>query len=330
MRQNEYSTKREERQEGARSPGDSCSFWLRWLAIAGVEDHRRLRRRCRLTVLPGGVVARAYQGDNRRAVGGGPRGPICGFSGASRKRLRVILMGVDWSPVQGSWLALTYHDEWGGSWRDWKADLRRFLARFDYRFPLCRAVVWRLEFQARGAPHYHLLILWPRGHRPPAGALHSWCRHNWNHCLGQEHDSLHGRHGAHLVDVHTDEGLGRLLGYLTKELCRVDQDVVGRPTGRVWGVRGDLPLSDGLIVDLTEGEWLEFIERVHLLPGAAHSWYLRAVNENWAGFVVLSGGDELEELIQGLGTRTVGQGIAAPAAQASLGQKLDMQPGLML
>ncbi len=47
-------------------------------------------------------------------------------------------------------------DDWG-DWHKWKEDQHRFLAAIHWRWPDCWGL-WRLEFQLRGAPHFHFLL----------------------------------------------------------------------------------------------------------------------------------------------------------------------------
>lgn len=95
--------------------------------------------------------------------GGGKRGVVRGMSAASRRRMMqrcATVRGLD----DGSFLHLTYPDDFPADWGRWKRDLKVFLQRVQYHFPQV-AGIWRLELQIRKsgenvglpAPHYHLL-----------------------------------------------------------------------------------------------------------------------------------------------------------------------------
>jgi len=191
---------------------------------------------------------------------------------------------------------------WPASWHGYKAHLRTFLARLKRKWPMCTGWLWRLEFQRRGAPHFHLVLFWKRGHRLPAGLLDVWCRVNWDAVLYESTDAMHLRHGAHVEDVHTDRGVARLCSYLVKELAKVMQ-AQDEPCGRLWGYGGELPTSAGRVLYLNAREWTAFLERVHHLPGAGQSWFLRSLSELWAGFTVMVAGAQLAGLVAGLGAR---------------------------
>lgn len=55
-------------------------------------------------------------------------------------------------------VTLTYPSDWPGSWSVWKRHLDTWLKRLRRRLPAA-AGAWKLEPQARGAPHFHLLVV---------------------------------------------------------------------------------------------------------------------------------------------------------------------------
>lgn len=85
------------------------------------------------------------------------RGQVVGFSAKSRKRLFDWLNTIDWSrsglPL---FVTLTYGQAFPGP-RDSKRHLREFVRRLTADRPGL-AVLWRIELQARGAPHFHLMV----------------------------------------------------------------------------------------------------------------------------------------------------------------------------
>lgn len=84
----------------------------------------------------------------------GKRNQIEGFSAGSRKRLLEKAGRLE--PKDCSFLTLTYPEKYPPT-RITKKHLNHFLIRLERAFPLL-AVLWRLEFQKRGAPHYHLML----------------------------------------------------------------------------------------------------------------------------------------------------------------------------
>lgn len=92
---------------------------------------------------------------------GGRRGVISEFSRQSRKRLldkfaRLNPVSVRGSRSVGLFLTLTYPGEYPSP-IEAKRDLDVFLKRVRRRFPGASGV-WRLEFQKRGAPHFHIIL----------------------------------------------------------------------------------------------------------------------------------------------------------------------------
>lgn len=87
--------------------------------------------------------------------GGGIRGEVSGFSPKSRKRLLELFATLDLK--KGCvFITLTYPAHYPNAKRA-KNDLRAFFERLRRLQPQC-AAIWRLEFQERGAPHFHLLV----------------------------------------------------------------------------------------------------------------------------------------------------------------------------
>lgn len=88
----------------------------------------------------------------------GQRGEVKGFTRDSRFRLLCLMHQVEFK--KAAFVTLTYPGVWSSDPRDWKNDLVKFRGRLERHFGKVR-VVWRLEFQKRGAPHYHLILFDP-------------------------------------------------------------------------------------------------------------------------------------------------------------------------
>lgn len=89
-------------------------------------------------------------------IGGGKRGKVVGFSRGSRKRLLEKMARLDVSKARPLFVSLTYPAEFPDCGVA-RRHLRALLKRLGRRFPRL-SVVWRLELQRRGAPHFHLLV----------------------------------------------------------------------------------------------------------------------------------------------------------------------------
>lgn len=89
-------------------------------------------------------------------VSGAIRGVVGAFTPRSRKRLMEKLARLDSDRGPVSFLTLTYPIEFPTPQRA-KEHLRAWFKRVTAQYPAFSAV-WRLELQARGAPHFHLIM----------------------------------------------------------------------------------------------------------------------------------------------------------------------------
>lgn len=98
------------------------------------------------------VVARVKR---KAAPRGGPRGVVSEFSPASRNRLLKFFARLD-AHAWAVFITLTYMQDFPSP-AVAKTHLRAFEARLMYFAPGC-SWVWRMEFQKRGAPHFHFVV----------------------------------------------------------------------------------------------------------------------------------------------------------------------------
>lgn len=206
------------------------------LTTAHIGPRVDLPARGRVTTHLGGQLSRVAFGTGSRersAVrgGGGARGPITEFSRASRRRLMRRLASVNRhaSDAPPAFITLTYPREFSTDPAVYKPHLRAFVKRICRAFG-ARPVIWRLEWQKRGAPHFHLLI-WDLA---PDLPLAEWCLSNWYEVVG----SGDRRHLAHGADVQDLRDWRRVSVYLSKYIAKIpdgDHDV-DAPVGRLWGV----------------------------------------------------------------------------------------------
>jgi hypothetical protein len=158
----------------------------------------------------------------------GVRGRIFGMSAASRKRLFDQLNQVKRSAFRDAlFVTLTYPAEYSLNWREWKRDLQAFLKRLCREYPRV-SVLWRLEFQRRGAPHFHLFVFGVRF--LPYALVGRW----WFEVVG----SGDQKHLAAGTEVRRVQNRRKAIHYVAKYMAKPDPECGERPTGRVWGVRG--------------------------------------------------------------------------------------------
>lgn len=177
---------------------------------------------------------------SRRPVGGGLRGRCGLFSRGSRRRL-MRRMGQLQNETQALFVTLTYPAAWPGDWQLWKVHLDRFCKRLKRKFAGA-GLMWKLEPQQRGAPHFHLIVFgvdW----MPPA-----WLARAWYECVGSG-DELHLLAGTQVQRVRSARGC-RLYAakYLGKVIDELPEGVNWEEVGRWWGIRFEdcIPWADCL------------------------------------------------------------------------------------
>lgn len=162
---------------------------------------------------------------NLAQSGGGLRGRVHGFSRASRRRLLRKLGEVNQAAVP-LFVTLTYPAVWPSDSADWKTHFDRWCKRLHRAFPAA-GLIWRLELQRRGAPHYHCLV-WGADY----AALLAWASRAWYECVGSG-DERHLRAGVRVERIRTWRGVRSYAGkYMGKPSNGDWADL-----GRIWGVR---------------------------------------------------------------------------------------------
>lgn len=175
------------------------------------------------------------------------RGPITRFSAAARKRLVELLASIDQGRTARLplFVTLTYPGEWPDDPGTWKRHLDTWGKRLARKFTRTSAV-WKLEFQSRGAPHFHLLVFGPRWIDP------LWLARSWFKTVGSG-DPRHLVAGTQVVRVKSWRGV---MFYASKYLGKVGTDRSLQGVGRFWGVVGRefLPI-EFITVPLTFGQF---------------------------------------------------------------------------
>lgn len=217
-------------------------------------------------------------------IGGGRRGAVVGFSSASRKRLLEKLARLRLEGASCLFVTLTYPQlvDCGAA----RADLISWCKRLRRAFPAA-GVVWRLELQARGVPHFHLLIF-----GVPFLPV-AWIRATWRACIGYE--------GPHTLQVNVKrvQGWRGVIGYVAKYVAKVqegfqmaqeaaeaaalldDVTYLSALVGRCWGIRwaDSLPWADLRCFSAAWGSWVWRLKRC-----ARRAWL--GVGQSAAGFAL--------------------------------------------
>lgn len=197
--------------------------------------------------------------------GGGCRSVVSGFSASSRRRLMQQLAKVrrDAVPI---FLTLTYPNEWPLSPQEWKRHLHNFRRRFVRAYPQV-SMIWKLEPQRRGAPHFHLFVF---GIDTIEVGFRQWLSETWYQVVASG-DEKHLRAGTRVEYLRNIRGA---FSYAAKYMGKAveNREEWERP-GRFWGVYGRDNLPVGVVFDVPLS-WLEatdlhrFLRRYAKLPAS--------------------------------------------------------------
>lgn len=251
--------------------------------MLGLVDERISRQAPFAAVnwLPGGIRIR-QRFPIGRVAGGGPRGPIREFSEASRRRLRFRLLGVPVPYVSLHEVTLTYP----ASYPDDNETTKRHLDNYRHELMLDwgangPTVLWVREWQARGAAHFHLLIVWER--EPAVWAFRSWSKRTWFRIVGSG-DERHADQGSwdRIWDFSAKGAVARYVHYFSKYLQKRGPSKSSDPTvgsgsgpGRFWGTWGAFP-CEVLSSFLMEGdEYAQLLRRVRRWGGQRSRYFAR-------------------------------------------------------
>lgn len=194
---------------------------------------------CTVTSYRGGSYSELRPPPGRgRPGGGGPRGQITDFSKASRRRLLRLVNQIDKGrTAKPLFLTLTYPAAWPKDPRVWKNHLKAFRERMRRKYGKFPAI-WRLEFQKRGAPHFHLLIF----AEMDLNRLYLFLSRAWYEVVGSG-DDKHLLAGTQAARVKSWRGVK---SYAAKYMGKLEQLQEGvQLTGRFWGTwyRDLLPIE---------------------------------------------------------------------------------------
>lgn len=200
----------------------------------------------------------------------GNRGSVVSFSAGSGVRMRRYLR--ECVTDYGFMVTLTYPAEFPCDGKTTKEHLRRFLQelrREDDRLGkqyirkgkdagAKHSAFWFLEFQERGAPHYHIFT-----NRPVSS---NWCSETWYRIVGSK-DARHFRAGTRCEKL--ARGRAGTISYASKYAAKQAQKLVPagfENVGRFWGVYGHrICLSADVFVSNSKLELPEVLRAVEKL-----------------------------------------------------------------
>lgn len=159
-------------------------------------------------------------------IGATPTRVVSEWSRKSRANMTRCLSELDYAPITDqvgtpAMVTTTYGRDWqtvAPSGRAVKRHLRTFFKRFRRAWGFDVPYLWKLEFQRRGAPHFHMFFIPPTGtalcsccdqmlpfhdRRPGQG----WLAHQWADVVGHD-DHLVDQGGNTERDKHRKAGVG--------------------------------------------------------------------------------------------------------------------------
>lgn len=191
--------------------------------------------------------------EERLKGGGGRRGEVTGFSKSSRRRLMQEFNKLDELQVSTAYFATLTYPEHFPAVSITKRHLDRLGKRFRRRWPAA-AVIWRLEPQSRGAPHYHLFIVGlpvPSDMSPRQfiREMRYWLKVAWCQIVGAQGIELvkHFKAGTQFDQV---KSVRHAQSYIGKYLSKDEHELQDVSPGRFWGVWGPIEDYYGKVVRL--------------------------------------------------------------------------------
>lgn len=165
-----------------------------------------------------------------------PRGKVNGLSFRASYRLKWAIENTpEFCTKEALFICLTYPLIWPEDGREVKRHLDVFGKR-------CRRIgvffAWALEYQSRGAPHFHLIARFPDDWT--LKKVREWIALNWYEVVGSG-DKKHFRAGTSAEWVRNPDCVGWYVSnYLGKQYQKKPPEGVNLP-GRMWGMIGIKP-----------------------------------------------------------------------------------------
>lgn len=195
-----------------------------------------------VTVYDGGeMVAVGFKASTGRILSRGRRGAIKSFSKSSRRNL-LRSIGKLRCTERTYFATLTYPAAFPDC-KQAKRDLDTLGKRLIRRLPGV-SFIWRLEWQQRGAPHFHLLVF---GLSISAKNARRYLSRVWYEVVGSA-DPNHLKAGVQLDKLRSWRGV---MAYAAKYVAKVAAVAESEP-GRLWGCinRVMLPLCVEVVVSV--------------------------------------------------------------------------------
>ncbi len=218
-----------------------------------------------------------------------PRGKIKEWSAASRARFKCFLGTLRREQLAHALVVtLTYPADCPApeDHAVYKGHLHTFQIYLRRKWPACSGI-WKLEFQKRGAAHYHLMLYGLHG--VELEVVRAWVRTTWYRLAHNGDKHL----GMRATQVDPIKSVGGAVYYLIKYLSKDDQTMPGNFSGRYWGKinKPFLPAVEPVIVEQEEKRALlvRRIARKKMQKDVEHSRWKRFLEREWEQFSRVGG-----------------------------------------
>ena len=207
----------------------------------------------------GASLLKVSKAEPSKQVGGGGRGVVVEFSYASRQRLMRKIACVRRDASLPVFVTLTYPNEFPSP-KQSKGHLDTFLKRLKRAIPQA-GIIWKLEPQQRGAPHYHMIV-WGCD----AKSLKDFVPGAWFDIAGNGDDNHLLFHQGKLKNKHCVSQVRSYKGvmsYASKYLGKTFE-VAGwnsLEVGRFWGVvmPGNIPFGEVQTLELSRSQAVQLM-----------------------------------------------------------------------
>jgi len=201
-----------------------------------------------------------------------PRGTITTFTPRSRFRLFALLgklKKID--NLNSIFVTLTYHYGYKGEEKKAQKDLHLFLARVRLFDPEIQ-YIWRIEFQKRGAPHFHFIILPGKNIKDLGHVKYSNHLNIVWHSIADPDSKAHAKYGFKVVAI-TD--YLKACAYLSKYIAKLSDNFAGCLNSKHWGNSRDLPIFEYENITCIK-------ERASVIIESIRKWLLRNGKQAYA------------------------------------------------
>lgn len=214
------------------------------------------------------------------------RGVIRGFSRRSRSRMLKMFGAIHRTALSSSLLVtLTYPRSFPTESSTYRRHFHLFSERLRKTFPTSSAI-WKLEFQTRGAPHFHLIVM----------GVPFLAREWLSRCWYQICDSGDIRHLRAGTQVQRSRSPREALAYVAKYVAKVTEGSPYAEPGRFWGVVGRGRLNRSLLTWPVDRRGYSRLARAirHLGDSRRRVSTRRRYSASW----IFAIGDRVQELVK--------------------------------